>query len=397
MGVSELFKTNENHYKEVRIILMSNWKTLKKSITLRLALALGLVIANLVAVAPAFAADASIGSAQVLSKRNLITPLTSVYNKLDPKDVVVTVTTDTELSAMKIINGKDVLTENDYTLVGNKVTILATYLNGLTKSAKLKFIFANGTNKILAITLKNESAIISSKSVSFTNKSTKPVSVTVKANGLMLQGISYDGADLPEDAYVEGAPSSSGSVKISIKELYLSTLADNETRKLTFDYSGTGTDPSITLKISGSKALTISSFRAVNQTTTAGVYPLLPEQVTANYTDSTSKLVDVTWDTIDASEYAEAGKTFYVTGTVIGTAEKAYAIVTVIAATDSAETTATKLVEKAEASKIQADKDAALVAVNALPLGAVRSALLIRVNAIVVVPAETEFEIIDVF
>ena len=376
---------------------MSSWKKLKKTIPLSLALALGLAIVNLVTVAPAFAAGADQGSAQVLSVTNNVTSSTTVFNKLDPKDVDVTVTTGTDLSALKITNGKYVLTDKDYTRIENKVTILSAYLKGLTTtSAKLKFDFASGTDKSLKIAIKNEAAKISSKSVSFTNKSSKDVFVTVQANGLTLQGISYDGADLPEDAYSESVPSSSGSVKVALKASFLATLPNDTTKKLEFKYSGTGTNPSIILKVSGCKVAVISSVRAVTVTTTIGIPPVLPNQVTAYYTDSTEKSVDVTWDTIDPSMYAEA-QTFIVSGTIAGTTFKANAIVIVWGTLDPAEAAALELVEKAEKSKTQADKDAALALVNALPASDVKTALLARVNAIVVTPEDTEFEIIDVF
>ena len=378
---------------------MSIWKKFEKYKTLNIALVVGFIIVNLVVVIPTFATYKTTGSTRVLSVPNKVVTATTVFNKLDAKDVDVTVTTGTDLTAMKIINGKYVLTENDYTIVGNKVTIFSTYLSELTtRSAKLKFDFASGTDKYLTITLKNESASISAKSISFTNKSTKDIPVTVKANGLTLQGISYAEEDLPKDAYSEGAPSSSGSVKVSIKASYLATLANDTTKKLVFNYSGAGTNPAITLKVSGSKVITVSSVIAVTRTTTVGVAPVLPEQVTAIYTDSSRKLVDVTWDAIDPSEYAEA-RTFYVEGTIAGTTVKANAIVIVSMETDPTDwavIAATQLVVKAEGSKTQVDKDAALVAVNALPLSPAKTALLARVNAIVVEPAETEFEIIEI-
>ena len=372
---------------------MSYWKVSKKYKALSIALAIGLVIANFVTIVQVFAADLTKGSAQVLSTTNQITPSTIVFNKLDPKDVEVMVATGTDLLAMKITNGKYVLTENDYILIDNKVTILSTYLIGLTtRSAKLKFDFAGGSDKYLKIALKNESAAISSKSVAFTNKSTKDVLVTVNANGLTLTGISYAGVNLPEDAYSEGPASSSGSVKVSIKASYLATLPNDKTKELLFYYSGRGTNPSIKLIVSGSRVSAVSSVRAVTVTTLVGIAPVLPVQVVANYTDSTSIAVDVTWDDIDASKYSEAG-TFYVEGTITGTSIKANAIVTV---TVTAEEAALNLVVKAEGSKSQADKDAALAAVNALESSDTKTNLLSRVNAIVVLPAETGFHIIDI-
>jgi Bacterial Ig-like domain (group 4)./Domain of unknown function. len=378
---------------------MSSWKNrIKLSKILGLALVVGLVfVLDFVMTAPALAGEIPQKSDQVLSKavNNNVTSSTTIFNKLDPKDVDVTVTTGTDLSALKISNGNYVLTGNDFTIDGKQVKILSSYLNGLsTKSAKLKFNFDGGSDKNLTITLKNESAAISAKSVSFTNKSTKDVQVTVKANGLTLNGISYDGADLPKDAYSVGTPSSSGSIKVSLKASYLATLANDTTKKLVFIFSGTGTNPSIILKVSGCKVPTILSVRTVNLTTPPGVAPNLPKQVTANYTDTSSKLVDVTWDAIAPSAYAEAGTTFYVEGTIAGTTFKAHAIITVSAVTDPAVIAATELVVKAESSKTQADKDEALAAVNALPPSTAKTDLLARLSAIVV---ETDFVIVDVY
>lgn len=379
----------------MRRISWGNWK---RSKILGLAFAVGLIfVVNFITAAPAFAAETTRGSVQVLAKaaKNKVTSSTTIFNKLDPKDVDVTVTTNTDLSTLKISNGKYVLTGNDYTIDGKQVKILAAYLNGLsTKSAKLKFRFAAGNDSSLTIALKNESAKISAKSVSFTNKSAKDVQVAVKANGLSLKGISYNGVDWPESAYSVGTPSSSGVIKVSLKAAYLATLPNDNTKKLVFKFSGTGTNPEVTLKVSGCKAAVISSLRTVNVTTTPGVAPVLPEQVTANYSDSSSKLVAVTWDAIDPSEYAEDGTTFNVEGTAAGTTVKAHAIVTVTALTDPAVIAATDLVVKAEISKTQADKDAALAAVNALPSSTAKTNLLARINAIVV---ETDFVIVEIF
>ncbi|MBL4935998.1 discoidin domain-containing protein [Clostridium sp. YIM B02515] len=74
----------------------------------------------------------------------------------------------------------------------------------------------------------------------------------------------------------------------------------------------------------------IESINLVNVTTEAGTAPVLPEKVTAVYSDNTTKEVTVTWDAIDASKYAQEGS-FTVNGTVEGTDIKAVANVTVTA------------------------------------------------------------------
>ncbi|OAS21900.1 Ig-like domain-containing protein [Paenibacillus oryzisoli] len=70
------------------------------------------------------------------------------------------------------------------------------------------------------------------------------------------------------------------------------------------------------------------SIMPVSILTTAGTEPVLPTVVTAVYSDNSVQQLDVTWDTIDASQYASAG-TFHVLGTVSGTSLKGEATVTV--------------------------------------------------------------------
>ena len=67
----------------------------------------------------------------------------------------------------------------------------------------------------------------------------------------------------------------------------------------------------------------------VNVTTRVGTAPELPEEVTARYSDGSSRNVAVVWDEIDPSKYASAG-TFTVEGTVKGTDKRAVAKVRVI-------------------------------------------------------------------
>ena len=88
-------------------------------------------------------------------------------------------------------------------------------------------------------------------------------------------------------------------------------------------------------------AITITALNdAGTVTTPAGVNPAakLPKQVTAHYSDGSTKQVDVTWNTIDPGEYAQPNAGFTVNGTVDGTAIKANATVIV---TDAEPTGAT--------------------------------------------------------
>ena len=54
-------------------------------------------------------------------------------------------------------------------------------------------------------------------------------------------------------------------------------------------------------------------------TTQAGTAPILPASVMVVWSDGSQKSADVTWDNIPEEDYAQAGKTFQVDGTVEGT------------------------------------------------------------------------------
>lgn len=81
----------------------------------------------------------------------------------------------------------------------------------------------------------------------------------------------------------------------------------------------------------------IISINDVSVTTELGTAPVLPSVVTAVYSDTTTAEVNVVWEAIEASKYAQTG-TFIVNGTVAGTGVKAKANVTVVS---TAPTTAT--------------------------------------------------------
>ncbi|MFD0619082.1 endo-alpha-N-acetylgalactosaminidase family protein [Paenibacillus sp. GCM10027629] len=72
----------------------------------------------------------------------------------------------------------------------------------------------------------------------------------------------------------------------------------------------------------------IKSIYPVTVSTTVGIAPQLPANVTVVYEDNTTGEAAVTWDAIDESKYAQPG-TFTVNGTVAGSDEKAVANVTV--------------------------------------------------------------------
>ena len=91
-------------------------------------------------------------------------------------------------------------------------------------------------------------------------------------------------------------------------------------------------------------APTITSIDTVAVATTSGTKPVLPSKVTAHYNNGTTKLVAVTWGSIDAAKYnVRKGGTFTVNGTVSGTSIKAVAKVTVAPAVAKSATTTVKV------------------------------------------------------
>lgn len=220
---------------------------LNKSKTLNVALALGLVASNLVSVAPA-AYAANPATAHIMSVSNKVVATTStVVNKLDPQDVKATITTTSELTAIKY--GKD---EIPFTLEGDEVTISGSDLSELPNGSKsLKFDFASGSDKTLKVTITDKEPKISSKSVSFNNRNGrgKDVTVSVYGYGLTLNQITNDGDAVSPEAYEVGTPSSSGMIKVTILKEYLSTLT-NDSHELNFEFNGTEVTPKITLKVS---------------------------------------------------------------------------------------------------------------------------------------------------
>ena len=243
---------------------------LNKSKTLNVALAVGLVASNLVSVVPAFAATPA--SAHIMSVSNRISMTSTMVNTLDPQDVTVEITTGNPLTGIKL--GSSYLeADTDYTVDGDQVTILASYLEGLSTGSKsFKFDFDGGSDKTLRISISDKEASISSRYATFNNKNGrgKDISVTVKTYGLTLNQILNDGDALDTEDYEVGAPSSSGYVKVKILKEYLSTLP-NETNDLTFEFSG-GEAPVLPVRVSYNDEVqeaTLKSVSAVNGIVTA--------------------------------------------------------------------------------------------------------------------------------
>lgn len=80
-------------------------------------------------------------------------------------------------------------------------------------------------------------------------------------------------------------------------------------------------------------------------TTQAGTAPILPASVMVVWSDGSQKSADVTWDNIPEEDYAQAGKTFQVDGTVEGTDLTVTIDVKVVQATPAVEAVEATTVE----------------------------------------------------
>ena len=113
--------------------------------------------------------------------------------------------------------------------------------------------------------------------------------------------------------------------------------ADGSSFQVSGTVGDTGLTTTVDVTVKAKPAPTIVSLEDVNVTTPCGTAPELPETVNATMSDDTTSTVNVTWSTVDASQYnSRAGGAFDMTGTVEGAAGYAVAHVTVTPATITA-------------------------------------------------------------
>ncbi|MDO5724544.1 MAG: Ig-like domain-containing protein, partial [Flaviflexus sp.] len=104
----------------------------------------------------------------------------------------------------------------------------------------------------------------------------------------------------------------------------------------TFTVTGTaaGADVTATVTVTEAPVELVGVENPAGVTTESGTAPVLPETVTANYSDGSTGEVPVTWEPVDEADYsAREGGTFTVNGTVEGVAEPVSIEVTVNPAT----------------------------------------------------------------
>lgn len=157
---------------------------------------------------------------------------------------------------------------------------------------------------------------VSPESYDWTNSAIEPTGVTVSMNGqTLVEGtdytLSYDHNIDPGTGYV-----------------YVNGMGD---------YRGVASGTFTIVKVQA----TVTGFEAVTASTREGVYPVLPEMVTAMMSAGPNVEMEVEWDEVLTSDYVNPmSKSFTVEGTVEGTDVRATATVTVYWATSADEVSA---------------------------------------------------------
>ena len=236
------------------------------------------------------------------------------FDKHVPQDVTVNLNLNGN-TVTSIINGRyTLLIDSDYTMLSDsEYKINAEYLTTLgSGTASLTFHFSEGNDAEANITVMS-SGIVSILPVSVTTTAgTAPVlpeTVTGIYENNTTTSAAVQWAEIAPEQYAQaGSFEVTGTVAgTAIPATAVVTVTDE------------GTEPGEPI---------IVSIQPVYVSTTAGTAPVLPDNVTATYNDSTTTGAAVQWAAINPSQYAQAGS-FEVAGTVEGTAIPATAVVTV--------------------------------------------------------------------
>lgn len=212
---------------------------------------------------------ADTGSGTVTTPSATLSATTATFDKKAnlQKDVTVTVKANgNTLENLKI--GDEVLVEGeDYTVDGDKITILKDFLAAQEDGkVKVTFDFNDGKDPVLTITIKEtiNSASLSVTEASFDKKAElqEDVTVTFDANGNTLETIKNGDVTL-----IEGEDYTVEDNKVTILKDYLATLAEGKVT-LTFDFNK-GEDPVLTIDVTktvvnSALASTTASFDKAN-------------------------------------------------------------------------------------------------------------------------------------
>lgn len=260
------------------------------------------------------------------SNNSSITPTSATFDKYDPSNVAVTVTyNDNTLTAIK--NGNTTLVKgSDYTVSGNTVTILKSYLASLNIGThKLTFDFSAGVDPVLTVTVTDStpSASISITTAEFDKHPdySKDIVVTLTLNGHTLNAIKNGNTVLVEDIDY----TISGNT-VTILSSYLASKAVGQLA-LTFDFDG-GIDPVLTITIKDSSIVVsgdikVQMFNGNKEDSTNGIAPRFKIVNTGNESINLSDVKIRYYYTVDGDnpqnfwcDWSSAG-TSYVTGTFV--------------------------------------------------------------------------------
>lgn len=205
-----------------------------------------------------------------------ITPTSVTFDKYDPSDVTVAVAYNgNTLTAIK--NGTDTLVAGtDYTVEGNAVTILSSYLASLaTGIHKLTFDFSAGVDPILAVTVTDStpSGSISITTAEFDKHPEKQRDIEVI---LTLNGHTFTGIKEGNIVLIEGVDYTLTGNTVTILSTYLASKAVGKL-SLTFDFDR-GNDPVLNITIFDSSVVVsgnikVQMFNGSKEATTNGITP----------------------------------------------------------------------------------------------------------------------------
>jgi trimeric autotransporter adhesin len=166
-----------------------------------------------------------------------VTPVATSFVQGSATDLVVTLTPNG--NTFKGITG---LTEGtNYTVSGNTVTILKSYLNGLTEGTKaLTFDFGVASNPVITVTVTPVigTPTINPPATSFLQGSAADLAVTLTPNGNTFKGIT---------GLTQGTHYTVSGNTVTILKSYLNGLTEG-TKALTFDF-GVASNPILTITV----------------------------------------------------------------------------------------------------------------------------------------------------
>lgn len=234
-----------------------------------------------------------------------ITPVNATFDKYAPNQDNIEVTMNLNGNTFNgVKNGTTTLTlDLDYTVSGNKVTILKNYLNGLNVGTQtLTFDLSAGSDPKLTLTIKDTtpSASITPITSTFDKVSGGDINVTITNNGHTLQSIKNGSNTL-----ISGTDYTVTNNIVTIKKAYLSNLSIGNVI-LDFVFSG-GNNATLAVSIKDSSIvvsgnLNIQMFNGTLAATTNGIAPRIKLYNTGDTNITLSDVVLRYYYTIDGEK-----------------------------------------------------------------------------------------------